>query len=353
MKATSQNHTYQVYFKAILNTAKKMGFEIISYSPYPHKQELQTLLIYNQALLTSEKAYIHLSGLHGVEGATGAEVQLQLLETQGEKLLQSSQGFLMIFAVNPFGFHFLRRTSIENIDLNRNTGDGLTPISLTSSHNMLRPLWRSHTLLEQAQGFIQSIPVALIKGFPSLLRLFAEGQSCEPEGLFYSGTQTSIEVKELLHHLQPLLHNKKHLYAIDVHSGLGKLYGELLFLNNGDGVQAGQAFSHPLDYPGEKSNSYRGQGLLSDRFAHAFPKAKLFYAVQEFGVKSTAHSFLALITENQYHWNHYGQISEMLYLKHPIKDLFFKTYFFTQPKWISWLRTTGTKRFMELFDSPL
>lgn len=351
MKPKFHNHSYSVYFKAILNTASKMGFEIISYGPYPDKQDLQTLLIYNRALLNSEKAFIHLSGLHGVEGAVGAEIQLQLLKTHGVNLLQSSQGFLMIFAVNPFGFHFLRRTSIENIDLNRNTGDGINPVVLTPAHHRLRPLWKSHTVAEQARGFLQSMAVGLRKGFPALLRLFAEGQSCEPEGLFYSGTKTSIEVKELFHQLQPLLQNKRYLYAIDVHSGLGKLYGELLFLNSGDRSKTQPILTHPVDCPGEKPNSYRGQGLLSDRFMQAFPNAQLFYVVQEFGVKSTVHSFFSLIKENQYHWNHYGQISDKLYLKHPIKDAFFQTYFSTESEWQSWLGTTGTNRFMELFST--
>jgi len=346
-----ENYSYQHYFKKIINLAQKLGFEIKSHSPYLNYQYLQTLFIYNQSLFKSQEAYIHISGLHGVEGVAGAEIQLKLLETEGERLLKSSKGFLMIFAINPFGFHFLRRTSLENIDLNRNTGEGLAPISLTMAHRWLRPLWKSHDFQDQARGLVQSLAVGMTKGLPTLLRLFAEGQSVEPQGIFYSGTQMAIEIKECIRQMEPLLKQTKIINVIDAHTGLGKLFGEILFLCSGEGQQARAIFTHPLDIPGEKPDSYRGQGLLSDRFALTFPQAKLNYFVQEFGVKSTAHSFFALITENKYHWNHFGKVSEKLYLKHPIKDLFFKTYFSDNSKWKSWLQETGVKRFMEMFEA--
>lgn len=135
--------SYSYYYKEVLNLAKDSGFEIISYSPYPEHQDLQTLLIYNQSLLTATKSFVHISGVHGVEGAAGAEVQCQILKKHGKHLAQSPHGFLMIFALNPFGFHFLRRTSIENIDLNRNTGDGLPTISHNRWQTWLRPMEKS------------------------------------------------------------------------------------------------------------------------------------------------------------------------------------------------------------------
>lgn len=347
----SYSHSYSYYFKEILNLAKESGFEIIRYSPYPEYQELQTLLIYNKALLTATKSFIHISGVHGVEGAAGAEVQCQILKKHGKPLVQSNYGFLMVFALNPFGFHFLRRTSIENIDLNRNTGDGLPVISHSRWQTWLRPLWRSHSLWDQLQGALQSLVLGMTQGgLPTLIRWFAEGQSCEPKGVFYSGMEMALEMRELIRRLQPLLQKARSIYLIDVHTGLGKLYGEMLILCHGDAGLAQETFSHSIEIPGDKPKSYRGKGLVSDRFALAFPNVDFFYVVQEFGVKSTAHSFLALLIENQYHWKNFKESGNFdnLYLKHIIKQFFFKTYFYEDKGWLSWLRETGEKRFVEL-----
>lgn len=134
--------------------------------------------------------------------------------------------------------------------------------------------------------------------------------------------------------------------------GLGKLYGEMLILCHGDTKVAQGALLHSIEIPGDKPKSYRGKGLVSDRFALAFPNIHFSYVVQEFGVKSTAHSFLALMVENQYHWKNFRGVDDthQLYLKHPIKQFFFRTYFFENPQWLTWLRETGEKRFTELFS---
>ena len=108
-------------------------------------------------------------------------------------------------------------------------------------------------------------------------------------------------------------------------------------------------FKKPIDIPGEKPNSYRGAGLLSDRLEYEFPKTKIHFIVQEFGVKSTLKSFFALSLENQYHWNHFTKVPKDIYLKHPIKKLFKKTFFSEDPQWLSWLKKEGTERFLQSF----
>ncbi len=349
MRSLRKTHSYEAYKELIIKTAQQLGFIIQSYSPYPNKNELQTILIYNKALLRSPKAYLLISATHGGEGPAGAEVQLQLLESQGQELLNSSSGFLMIFALNPFGFHYLRRTSIENIDLNRNTGDGLAPAPLGPVHEWVRPLWRSHSFGQQIRGLAQSFCVGVFKGFYSVARTFAVGQSLEPEGLFYSGTQKAVEIQSLFVHIGPLLENKTSLSVIDVHTGLGELYGEMLIHCSGDSEKSKTLFKRPIEIPGEKPKSYRGAGLLADRFALEFPKADLHFVVQEFGVKSTARTFFILSLENQYHWKLFEKVSDAIYLRHPIKDMFFDTFFSTKPKWLKWLREEGTTRFMQIF----
>lgn len=344
----AEGRSYASYRRALLALAQELDLTTLCYSPYQDHKNLQTILIYNQALLTSDQACLHISGTHGIEGFAGAEIQIAILKKIGNVIQKSKVGCLFIFALNPFGFQFLRRTSIENIDLNRNTGDGLPTSAPNWRQPWLLPLLRSHSVPEQLQGLIQGLTLGALKGFPNMIRAFAEGQNLEPQGLFYTGTRMALEIKALLDQLRPLIQNKQSLRILDVHTGLGKLYEEMLILGSGDIGELQTLFEHPLEIPGAKPNSYRGVGLLSDRFAKEFPESSLQFVVQEFGVKSSLQSFLALAIENRYHWRHFKRCPEKRYLTHPTKEFFFKTYFSTNPIWLDWLTETGTKRFCQL-----
>lgn len=350
MSAIGKNN-YSTYKKSLSDLALHAGLKILSYQPYPEYPELQTVLVYNEALIKSEQAFVHISGTHGVEGAAGAEIQKQLLLQHGESFAKSRLGFLLIFALNPFGFHFIRRTSIANIDLNRNTGEGLSAPPEDANHQWLRPLWRSHSLWEQSRGLAQGLTLGAILGFPWVVRAFAEGQTLEPKGLFFSGTQMAIEISSLMSHIKPFCGSKKSMRVIDVHSGLGRLYDEMLIHGAGDAKNLELIFAKEVEVPGEKPNSYRGHGILSDRWALEFPNVDLQFVVQEFGVKSTAESLLALSLENQYHWKQFEQLSPELYLKHPVKELLLKTFFCQDEKWLQWLKQIGAERFMQWFFS--
>ena len=63
------------------------------------------------------------SGTHGVEGFCGAGCQAELLRSGLLDRLPARTAVLLVHAVNPYGFAWLRRTNEDNIDLNRNFVD--------------------------------------------------------------------------------------------------------------------------------------------------------------------------------------------------------------------------------------
>ena len=65
------------------------------------------------------------SACHGVEGYCGSGVQNALLADAGFQAAAARAGVavLYIHALNPYGFSWLRRTTHENVDLNRNFQD--------------------------------------------------------------------------------------------------------------------------------------------------------------------------------------------------------------------------------------
>jgi len=70
------------------------------------------------------------SGCHGVEGFCGSGVQVALLRDASWHRAAADAGVavLYIHALNPYGFSWWRRTTHENVDLNRNFHDFSKPL---------------------------------------------------------------------------------------------------------------------------------------------------------------------------------------------------------------------------------
>ena len=77
-------------------------------------------------------ALVVLSGTHGVEGLAGAGCQVGFLIDRLYQALPSSACVLLVHALNPHGFAWLRRVNEDNIDLNRNFIDFSQPPSSTA-----------------------------------------------------------------------------------------------------------------------------------------------------------------------------------------------------------------------------
>jgi hypothetical protein len=64
-----------------------------------------------------------ISGTHGVEGFCGSGCQVGFLIDRLYEALPVNCGALLVHALNPYGFAWLRRVNEDNIDLNRNFHD--------------------------------------------------------------------------------------------------------------------------------------------------------------------------------------------------------------------------------------
>ena len=70
------------------------------------------------------------SGCHGVEGFCGSGIQVALLGDAAWRRSAHEAGVAVLYlhALNPYGFSWWRRTTQENIDLNRNFQDFHRPL---------------------------------------------------------------------------------------------------------------------------------------------------------------------------------------------------------------------------------
>jgi hypothetical protein len=250
---------------------------------------------------------LHSSGLHGVEAYAGSAVQLALLAAPPK--LGTDDAMVLVHALNPWGMAWLRRTNENNVDLNRNfLRDGE---SWSGSH----PLYRALNSLinpESPPGFDAFTPriawFVARHGMGALIQAIAEGQYDYPRGLFYGGNMLQQGPAHYLAWLQQHLSGARRVFALDLHSGLGRWGGEMLIPEPAN-VTTASMLSRALrrslaGMAGGDAVAYTTRGDIGLAMTRAFSGARVDYLTQELGTYSPLRVLRALREENR--WHHFG-----------------------------------------------
>ncbi len=230
------------------------------------------------------------SGCHGVEGFCGSGVQNALLADTGfhAQAARAGVAVLYVHALNPWGFSWWRRTTQENVDLNRNWLDFHAPLPHNAAydaiaHRLLPPQWPP-TLLNEAA----LLAYAACHGKRALQTAISAGQTTHPQGLFYAGRAPTWSQQTLRHVLQEHGRRCTRLAWIDLHTGLGPAgHGERILATQPDDRAAAdraRAWWGPVTsvYDG----SSRSAQLSGQMFAAAYqecPQATYTGIALEFG----------------------------------------------------------------------
>jgi hypothetical protein len=172
------------------------------------------------------------SGTHGVEGYAGAACQQRFMQTFNKHYANTGMAYLLVHAVNPWGFLNDRRVTQEGIDLNRNFVDfpvakqgasgygAYHPLLVSNYRPMPLGLWNEVRLLSGAlrRESRQSMRAAI-----------TSGQYDYPDGLFFGGQGASKSRVVWERIVNTFVGQRKRAFLLDIHSGLGKYgYGELI-----------------------------------------------------------------------------------------------------------------------------
>lgn len=255
------------------------------------------------------RVVIHSSGIHGVEGFAGSAVQLALLDSDFS--IPADGALIVVHCLNPFGMAWLRRVNERNVDLNRNfIPDPLDRTGVADTYCQVDSLLNPARMPSGPDLFYPRALHCILKyGMPALRQAVAEGQYEFPEGLFFGGKE--FEKGPLLYLAWLSLHLKsvRRVFAIDVHTGLGKWGKEALYLR-GSGEQPDQAhdlgakLGRTLVTDAPAHGAYEIRGMLSDAFGLLDPAPEWSFVLQEFGTYPALMVLNALRQEN--YWYHHG-----------------------------------------------
>ncbi|RYF12869.1 MAG: DUF2817 domain-containing protein [Deltaproteobacteria bacterium] len=258
--------------------------------------------------VAAKKVLMVLAGTHGVEGFCGSGFQVHWLRSGLHRQLPADTAVLLVHALNPYGFAWLRRVNEDNVDLNRNYLDWSRPPPDNAGYreiaDALLPLQLEGPAADEANAVLARYRQQV--GELAFYRALASGQFLDPQGMFYGGSGPSWSNRTLHQVMAEWLGQATDVTCLDFHTGLGPHgHGDLISDHEPDTDAARRVRQFWGD---GVSESRRGQTLplVQDGPTHfgvtrALPHARVAFGTLEFGTYDRDLGRVALRAD---HWLH-------------------------------------------------
>jgi len=279
---------------------------------------------------SASSALVMISATHGVEGFCGSGAQVDWLRRGEASRLPPGVAMLMIHAVNPFGFAWLRRVTEDNVDLNRNWIDFTAPLPANPGYDQLSDAICPTAWTEEARSASDQVlgAYAAEHGFPALQQAISGGQYSHPTGVFHGGAGATWSRRTQSDILRQHLTEAGKVAVIDYHTGLGPWgYGEQILTDRrGSAAFAraaewwGAAITSPADGT-STSADITGDNLGA--LGALLPHAEVTGMALEFGTQSLIEVLTALRADA---WLHaHGDLSSAQgrAIKTQVRDAFY------------------------------
>jgi hypothetical protein len=234
---------------------------------------------------------------------------------------------LYVHALNPYGFSWSRRTTHENVDLNRNFRDFKAEPPRNVDYDALAalivpPSWPpSGQVVEALQRFVAE------HGERALQQAMSGGQYHHPQGLFYGGADPTWSHVTLRHVLQTHGQRCAKLAWVDVHTGLGPSgHGERIYAGYDDPATVARARAWWGDVTSIWDGSSTSAVLTGMMFAAAYeecPQAEYTGMALEYGTLPQP-EVMAALRADQWLENHPEAPDEQRRaIKQQVRDAFY------------------------------
>ncbi len=162
------------------------------------------------------------SATHGVEGYAGSALQHNWLR-QGAPGRHDDVRVLLVHALNPHGFSWVRRVNEDNVDLNRNFIDWSAPPPSNPDYDEIAEVLvpTGWTAEDQERTTLELAAVMDQVGLDRLQAIVSGGQFTQPEGVFYGGSGPTWSNRWIHDWCATRLDGCERLRVIDLHTGLG------------------------------------------------------------------------------------------------------------------------------------
>lgn len=278
----------------------------------------------------AERVLLTNSATHGVEGLYGTGCQVGFLRDGHWKKLPDNVAVLMVHAINPYGFSWLRRVNEDNMDINRNFVDFTKPLPQNEGYAGIHPVltpstWNDEVAKEtraKLEAFAEQV------GRRAASAAISAGQHSHADGLFYGGTRPCWSNGVISYIAGRYLKHMKHMVVIDFHTGLGPYgHSELICRHPVDSValkRARQWFGKDVTSPASgESDSPVIEGNLRMAFTRLCPGSEFTAFAIEVGTRDWRDVEMSLIADNWLHLHGEPQGQGAARIKAAIRDAFY------------------------------
>jgi hypothetical protein len=216
---------------AFLDAATAAGATVTAYA-HPEDGPGGDALATDVAILGPADAphrLLVISGTHGVEGFAGSLCQTAWLRDGVD--LPGGLAVVLVHAINPYGFAWVRRVNEDNVDLNRNcidfdAGPPENPGYDLLADALVPDVWDEPTQTRTAEALLD---FAGEHGFDGLQAAVSTGQYRHPRGIFFGGQEPVWSQRTLETVVRTHLADARDVAILDLHTGLGPFgHGELI-----------------------------------------------------------------------------------------------------------------------------
>ena len=245
------------------------------------------------------------SGTHGIEGFAGSAIQVSLLQTGLATRLPSDVALVLVHAVNPWGFAWLRRVNEDNVDLNRNFADAGEPLPENPDYDRLYDVLNPTAIDDAtlAAGFERLRRFEEDAGPAASYRALSGGQYRHARGVQYGGRGPTWSNRVLREVWSRHAGRADVAGFVDLHSGLGPCATGLLFQTAPAASREAQlAAAWWPDViradPATANDAALATGLIGPAFTAAHPGAAAVGVGLEFGTHPMSQVALAVVKDN-------------------------------------------------------
>ncbi len=250
------------------------------------------------------------SATHGVEGFCGSAVLRGLLASGETRALGDDVRMVLVHAINPHGFAWLRRVTEDNVDLNRNFVDHGTKRPRNAEYDGLHAVlvpksWNERSIAQcdaEFEAFIRK------HGEMALQGAITRGQYDHADGLFYGGGGPTWSHRTFIDILERYVAGASDVCFLDFHTGLGR-YGAAELIGGGGRVR--DWFGDGMPPPGTALSSAPGlSGVIGGAVRKLVTGARITSLTVEFGTYPVREVLRALQADN---WLHvHGDVDSVL-----------------------------------------
>lgn len=263
--------------------------------------------------LSSGKILLSSSGIHGVEGYPGSAIQLSVIDNLAKQEPFDSHAIIFIHCINPHGMAWWRRFNENNVDLNRNfLRSDQEYTGVPEGYHHIKDFFNPKTPPPKRERMFMFKAMRLIlkHGFNNVKQWVAEGQYEYPKAIQFGGKEIQPGPKLLLDWLDVKLKNATHVWAIDLHTGLGPSGHDTLLVSANTTKEQFQKLDNMFPKHVESLDPNAGVGYeivgdLHQGLEDRYNKIKWISITQEFGTFKPVKVIRASLTENR--WTQWGQ----------------------------------------------